>query len=56
MAEGKPRAITLENMLQMRRDYYRARGWNDDGRLSEELLRKLQIERRKAAGQSEQEV
>lgn len=46
MAEGKPRAITRENQLQMRRDYYRARGWNDDGRLSEELLRHLKIEKK----------
>ncbi|MGB9764951.1 MAG: aldehyde ferredoxin oxidoreductase family protein [Candidatus Saccharicenans sp.] len=48
MAEGKPRAITRENQLQMRRDYYRARGWNDDGRLSDDLLRHLKIEKRKA--------
>ena len=47
IAEGKPRAVTFENQLQMRRDYYRARGWNDDGRLSEEFLRHMKIERRK---------
>lgn len=46
MAEGKPRSITRENQLQMRRDYYRARGWNDDGRLSVEVLRHLKIEKR----------
>ncbi|MDI6846362.1 MAG: aldehyde ferredoxin oxidoreductase C-terminal domain-containing protein, partial [Candidatus Saccharicenans sp.] len=47
MAEGKPRAVTLESQLQMRRDYYRARGWNDDGRPGEEFLRHMKIQRRK---------
>ncbi|MGQ9801437.1 MAG: aldehyde ferredoxin oxidoreductase family protein [Candidatus Saccharicenans sp.] len=47
VAEGKPRAITLDQQRQMRRDYYRARGWNDDGRLSQELLRALRIESEK---------
>ncbi|NPV84135.1 MAG: aldehyde ferredoxin oxidoreductase family protein [Candidatus Aminicenantes bacterium] len=48
MAEGKPRAITLENQLQMRRDYYRARSWNDDGRPGDELLRHMRIEKRRS--------
>jgi len=48
MSEGKPRAISRENMIQMRRDYYRARGWNDDGRPGESYLREMKIERKKA--------
>jgi len=48
MSEGKPRAISRENMIQMRRDYYRARGWNDDGRPGELYLREMKIERKKA--------
>jgi len=47
MSEGKPRAISRENMIQMRRDYYRARGWNDDGRPGESYLREMKIEPKK---------
>jgi len=48
MSEGKPRAISRENMIQMRRDYYRARGWNDDGRPDDSYLKQMKIERKKA--------
>lgn len=48
LAEGKPRVVSFDDQLEMRRDYYRARGWNDDGGLSQEFLRHLKIERRKA--------
>lgn len=47
IAEGKPRVISFDQQYQMRRDYYRARGWNDDGSLSQELLRVLRIENKK---------
>lgn len=46
MAEGQPRLITRDNMLQMRRDYYKSRGWNEDGRLSQPLLGQMKIEKK----------
>lgn len=47
IAEGKARVIGFDQQHQMRRDYYRARGWNDDGSLSQELLRALRIENKR---------
>ncbi|MDD8021257.1 MAG: aldehyde ferredoxin oxidoreductase family protein [Acidobacteriota bacterium] len=48
MSEGKPRAISRENMLQMCRDYYRARGWNGNGRPGDSYLKAMKVEPKKA--------
>jgi aldehyde:ferredoxin oxidoreductase len=44
--EGRERRVTAGDQEKMRRDYYRARGWDDDGVPSARLLEALRIERR----------
>lgn len=44
--EGRDRRIVPEEMDDMRRAYYRVRGWDDDGRPSAALLDALRIRRR----------
>lgn len=40
---GRERLIRLEDMERMRRDYYKVRGWDDQGRPKRELLDHLRI-------------
>ncbi|MFO7734202.1 MAG: aldehyde ferredoxin oxidoreductase family protein [Candidatus Aminicenantes bacterium] len=44
--EGKERRVSREDQERMRRDYYRVRSWDADGRPAGELLRALRIETR----------
>ncbi len=44
--DGKLRTISRAEMEHMRRDYYRIRRWDEQGRPTGELIRHLQIERK----------
>jgi aldehyde:ferredoxin oxidoreductase len=46
LIEGKERRVSREDQDRMRRDYYRVRGWDADGRPTAELLGALGIRRR----------
>jgi aldehyde:ferredoxin oxidoreductase len=46
VAEGRERRLSREDQERMRRDYYRVRGWDDEGRPEGETLRTLRIRRR----------
>lgn len=43
VVEGKERTVSRADQDRMRRDYYRVRGWDEDGRPSAGLLRALRI-------------
>ncbi|MEW5900836.1 MAG: aldehyde ferredoxin oxidoreductase family protein [Acidobacteriota bacterium] len=43
---GEERVVSREAIEQMRRDYYRARGWDDEGRPTPRLLESLRIKPR----------
>lgn len=45
--KGKERLIPREAMERMRRDYYRARGWDQEGRPKQGLLKALEVDGRK---------
>jgi aldehyde:ferredoxin oxidoreductase len=45
--KGKERLIPREAMERMRRDYYRARGWDQEGRPKQGLLKALEVDERK---------
>ncbi len=40
---GEPRAVTREFQERMRRDYYRVRGWDEEGRPTAKLLSSLRL-------------
>jgi aldehyde:ferredoxin oxidoreductase len=44
VVEGKERRVSREDQERMRRDYYRVRGWDADGRPTPGLVRSLRIE------------
>ncbi len=44
---GEERVVSTAAIVRMRRDYYRARGWDEKGRPSPELLESLGINRLK---------
>jgi aldehyde:ferredoxin oxidoreductase len=43
---GEERVVSREAVDRMRHDYYQARGWDAEGRPTENLIRSLRIERR----------
>ena len=43
VVEGKERTVSRADQERMRRDYYRVRGWDEDGRPTAGLLRLLRI-------------
>jgi aldehyde:ferredoxin oxidoreductase len=47
VVEGRERRVSREDQDRMKRDYYRVRGWDDDGRPAPALLRALRIEEAK---------
>jgi len=46
--EGKERTVSVEDQDRMRKDYYRVRGWDEEGRPGPEVLRRLGIEARRS--------
>jgi aldehyde:ferredoxin oxidoreductase len=44
LVEGKERRVSVEEQQRMKKDYYRVRGWDEDGRPTADLLRHLGIE------------
>lgn len=47
LVAGEERLISTEAIAKMRRDYYRARGWDERGNPTLALLESLGIEKRK---------
>jgi aldehyde:ferredoxin oxidoreductase len=47
LVAGEERAVSVDTIVRMRRDYYRARGWNERGDPLSALLDSLGIEKRK---------
>jgi len=43
MIDGKERVVSRETQAKLRRDYYRSRGWEEDGSTGENHLKKLGI-------------
>jgi len=43
VAAGEPRVLSRQTIETLRRDYYRARGWDEQGRPTEKLLRELNL-------------
>jgi len=47
LIEGKEKSISKETMEAMKKDYYRVRGWDEQGKPARPLLKALRISGRK---------
>ncbi|HUU39085.1 MAG TPA: aldehyde ferredoxin oxidoreductase C-terminal domain-containing protein, partial [Candidatus Desulfaltia sp.] len=48
LVAGEERVVSGEAISRMRADYYRARGWDDEGRPTSGLLRSLRVRPRRS--------
>lgn len=49
LVAGKERVVTAEAAAKLRADYYRARGWDDEGKPTQEMLKGLRIRSRRSS-------